>query len=253
MKLFVFENPEKLGLAAAKSIASKLRSALDKIDTVNLLLSTGASQFSTLEALIKEDVDYSRIVMYHLDEYVGISPQHSASFCKYLKERFVDRVPLKDAVYINGEGNAIDVVARLNNEFKKIEIDVGVIGIGENGHIAFNDPPADFGIQDAYHIVTLDDACKRQQVREGWFSAIHEVPNQAISITCAQIMRCKAIVSPVPYAVKAQAISNMLATIKPTSSIPSSLLLNHPDVALFLDKESVSLTKKTVLDRFYIL
>jgi len=250
IKIFVHTDPKESGRAAAELIDSKLQAALKSKETVNLLLSTGASQLHMLDALLAMDIDFSRIAVYHLDEYIGLSAHHPASFRKYINDRVLSRASFKNAVLIDGEGDALETVARLNAMFEGLEIDVGVIGIGENTHIAFNDPPADFGIKDAFHIVSLDDACKRQQVGEGWFTGLDDVPDKAISVTCAQIMRCKCIISVVPYAVKAKAVNAALSAEQPIESIPASLLLKHPDYYLFLDRDSASLTSEPILSRY---
>lgn len=247
MNVTVCKTDRALGQQAARCVAAKLQQALAEKKSANLLVSTGASQFTTLESLVRQDIDFSRITVYHLDEYVGLSRLHPASFCKYLKERLASKAPLQDMVYINGEENPQETISRLNSLFSGLEIDVGIIGIGENAHIAFNDPPADFDIQDAYHVVTLNDACKRQQVNEGWFPSPEAVPCQAISITCAQIMRCKSIVSPVPYKAKAKAVSDVLSAARVTNLIPATLLTTHPDFSLFLDEASASLTSPSAL------
>lgn len=229
-----------LGRAAARQIAALLRRALAQQEDANLLLSTGMSQFETLEALIAQPVDWRRVNMFHLDEYVGLPMSHKASFRKYLKERFVDLVPIKHAYLINGEQPEAALQA-LNTQLAHAAMDVGVIGIGENAHIAFNDPPADFARTDAYHIVTLDDACKRQQVGEGWFAAVEDVPARAISITPRRIMACRHIVSPVPDLRKAKAIQATLNAKGDDPMVPASLLKNHPSWHLFVDTGSFSL------------
>lgn len=237
MQISIFDTPKLLGIAAAKEIAEVLNKNIAEKGEANLLLSTGKSQFYTIEALIKEDVDWSKVTMFHLDEYVNLHKTHPASFIKYLEERFVSKVPLGNAVFVQGEGDAKVNVEKLNKLMQGKIIDIGVIGIGENAHIAFNDPPADFECDDAYKIVNLDDRCKMQQVGEGWFATIDDVPKQAISMTVKQIMRCTKIVSPVPYAVKAEAIRNtLLEDISPM--VPATKLREHPDCTLYLDKDS---------------
>ena len=175
--------------------------------------------------------------MFHLDEYVGIPETHGASFRKYLKERFVEKlpVPLRSANFVDGTEECIQ---DLTNKLRSEQIDVGLIGIGENTHIAFNDPPADFSTREAYIIVNLDDACKRQQMGEGWFATIDDVPKQAVSMTAYQIMQCKHIVSCVPYAVKANAVEKTLKTKGTTPLVPSTLLKEHENFILYVDESS---------------
>jgi glucosamine-6-phosphate deaminase len=180
--------------------------------------------------------------MFHLDEYIDLPESHPASFCKYLKERFLSKVSIQQAYLVDGENDPQKEIAYLTAEIRKEPIDLGLIGIGENAHIAFNDPPADFGTEEAFICVALDEACKQQQVREGWFAATDDVPKQAISMSVHQIMQCRHIVSCVPYAVKAKAIGDMLEN-QLTNAIPATMLKKHPDFALFLDKDSASLIK----------
>jgi glucosamine-6-phosphate deaminase len=164
-----------------------------------LVLSTGASQFETLDALVKSEVDWSKVEMFHLDEYVNLPESHVASFRKYLKERFINKIPLGKVHLISGEENIQNMSQKLSVEIRKEPIDLALIGIGENAHIAFNDPPADFETKEAYIVVNLDENCKKQQVREGWLATVEDVPKQAISMTVHQILQSKVIISCVPH------------------------------------------------------
>lgn len=243
MRIVLSQTPQALGENAGAHIALALREVIAQKGEARLALSTGASQFETIAALVAADVDWSRVTMFHLDEYVGLPLSHIASFRKYLRERFIDKLPgLKAAYLINGEQDVNGVIARVSELIGEAPIDVGVIGIGENAHIAFNDPPADFERQDAYFVADLDERCRAQQVREGWFAALSDVPRQAISMTVAQIMRCKKIVSSVPHAAKAEAIRDTLTAPEVTASIPATKLCEHPDWTLYIDKASASLT-----------
>lgn len=239
MIINVSHTPEELGQVAADCIATELNKAIKRQGYARLALSTGASQFETLKALVKENVDWSKVTMFHLDEYVGLSEKHIASFRKYLKERFVSKVPLKEAVFVNGEGNVEENIKELTKRITEKPIDVGVIGIGENGHVAFNDPPADLHTKASYIVVNLDDRCKHQQVGEGWFKTVDDVPKQAISMTVPQILSCKVIVTSVPHSVKAEAIYNTL-TKAPTAMVPATMLKTHQDWHLFLDDASAA-------------
>lgn len=239
MNIHVHQSPEALGKAAAAHAAATLNRCVERNGEARLLLSTGASQFDTLSALVRERVDWSRVEMFHLDEYVGLPETHPASFRKYLRERFTCRVPLKAVHFVEGEGDIREVLARLNGLIREKPVDLGLIGIGENAHIAFNDPPADFETEDAYIIVTLDEACKRQQVREGWFPSVGEVPKQAVSMSVRQILRCREIISCVPYAVKAAAIGRTLRN-PPTPDIPATILKTHAAFSLYLDGDSAA-------------
>jgi len=240
MNMKIFENPVELGKAAAAYCAEIINEVIDRQGKARIVLSTGASQFETIKALIESTIDWSKVEMFHLDEYIGLPESHPASFRKYLKERFLSKINIKQAYMVDGEDDPQKVIASLTAEIRKEPIDLGVIGIGENAHIAFNDPPADFETHDAYICVTLDDVCKQQQVGEGWFATIDDVPKQAISMTVYQIMQCRKIVSCVPHSVKAKAIRDTLNN-EPTNRIPATKLKEHPDWTLFLDKESASL------------
>jgi glucosamine-6-phosphate deaminase len=235
----ITKNPKELGQKAARTIANLLREAIEANGEARIILSTGASQFETMEALTQETVDWTKVEMFHLDEYVGLSEMHIASFRKYLKERFVSKLPLKAAYFVNGEGDVAANIAALSAELRKKPVDVGVIGIGENGHIAFNDPPADFDTDIAYKVVNLDTRCKQQQVGEGWFKNLQEVPQQAITMCPKQILSAKHIVSSVPHAVKAEAVYNTITQIV-DPKVPATLLKTHPDWYLFIDQESAS-------------
>ncbi|MFA5447946.1 MAG: glucosamine-6-phosphate deaminase [Sphaerochaeta sp.] len=235
----IADNPQQLGTKAAEKIASLLKAAIAENGEARIILSTGASQFETMEALIQSDIEWSKVEMFHLDEYVDLPESHPASFRKYLKERFVSKVDLKAAHFVSGEGDVEANIAALNAELAKRPVDVGVIGIGENGHIAFNDPPADFDTNEPYKVVLLDDRCKQQQVGEGWFGTIADVPATAITMTPRQILACKHIVSAVPHAVKAEAVYNtMTKSLDPM--VPATLLKTHPDWNLFIDREAAS-------------
>lgn len=241
MKIFKSNTPKELGEAAAKLTAEKINEAIAEKGSARIILSTGASQFDTLKALCKEDIDWSKVEMFHLDEYVDISEEHPASFRKYLKERFVDIVNPGIVHFVDGN-NPDKTIKELTAELEGGTVDVGLIGIGENAHIAFNDPPADFDTEESYIIVTLDEKCRKQQVGEGWFDGIEDVPKQAISMTPFRIMECKTIISAVPYAVKAEAIRLMMESEKTTNLIPATLLKEHSDFYLFVDKDSAGTT-----------
>ena len=239
MNIHVAKNAKELGALAAAQIACLLRETIKEKGAARLLLSTGASQFETISHLIKEAVNWSKVEMFHLDEYVGLSEKHKASFRKYLKDRFSSKVNLKAAWFVNGEGDVNANIAALTKEFAKAPIDVGVIGIGENGHVAFNDPPADFKTKKTYMVVTLDKKCKQQQVREGWFKTVADVPPKAITMTPYTILKCRHIISCVPHGVKAEAIFNTL-TRKVSATVPASILKTHPDWNLYLDAGSAA-------------
>ena len=239
MEIRICKDSEALGKSAAKYIAQILRDVIAEKGSARIVLSTGASQFDTLKALVDEPgIKWECVEMFHLDEYVDLPETHGASFRKYLKERFVAKVgTLKAAHFVDGTKECI---AKLTEEIRKEPIDIGLIGIGENGHIAFNDPPADFDTKEAYIIVNLNERCKQQQMGEGWFKTIDDVPKQAVSMTAYQIMQCKKIVSCVPYKVKAEAIENTIKAKEVTNLIPATLLKTHPDFVLYVDCDSAA-------------
>jgi glucosamine-6-phosphate deaminase len=242
MQINIQETPALLGYEAGRKTASLIRKTIEENGSANVILATGASQFETLKQLISEkDIAWDKVTMFHLDEYIGLPESHGASFRKYLKERFLDKVPpLKAAYLINGENDPVAECKRVSDLIKKYPIDVALVGIGENGHLAFNDPPADFETQDPYLIVNLDEQCRRQQFAEGWFTSVAEVPQKAISMSVNQILKSKSIICSVPDERKARAIKNCLEG--PVSNLfPASILQRHPDCICFLDKASASL------------
>ena len=240
MEIYVCKDSKELGEKAAQHVGRVLRECIQEKGEARIVLSTGASQLDTLEALVQEDVDWSKVEMFHLDEYVNMPETHIASFRKYLKERFISKLNLKGAYLVDGD---LSHIPALTEKLREKVVDVGLIGIGENAHIAFNDPPADFDTQEAYILVNLNDTCKRQQVREGWFKTMDEVPRQAISMSVSQIMKCKRIVSCVPYTVKAKAIYDTLNS-DTTNAVPATILKEHEDFTLFLDQDSASMIAK---------
>lgn len=240
MAVYILDNSEELGEKAAELIAEKLNEAIERKGQARIILSTGASQFETLKYLVEKDIDWERVTMFHLDEYLELPETHKASFRRYLKERFTSKVPVK-VHFVNTEGEVDENLKELTKEIRKDIIDIGVIGIGENGHIAFNDPPADFETQEAYRIVSLEERCRKQQLNEGWFQTLDDVPFKAVSMTPYQIMQCETIISSVPGARKAEAVRNTLKSEEVTNMVPATLLRTHKDWHLFLGKESSSL------------
>lgn len=249
MKLVVKNTKEELGKAAAVHAARLINKAIEEQGYARILLSTGASQFPFFEEFVKTDIDWSRVEMFHLDEYVGISEEHPASFKRYLLDRFVNKVNLKNAHLINGQENPEDTIAALTELLNEKPMDVGLIGIGENAHIAFNDPPADFETDKAYSVVTLAQRCLKQQVGEGWFKTVDETYKQAISMTCPEIMKCKSIISVVPYAVKAEAIY-MTLTSDITPNVPATLMKKHKDCTIYCDSDSASMLTDEIIEQY---
>jgi glucosamine-6-phosphate deaminase len=239
----VFTDKAKLGAAAAKMGADRLRLALETRDHSSIIVATGASQFEMLGALVSEhDIRWDKVTAFHLDEYVGMPITHPASFRRYLWERFHSKlpIPLRDFHYVDGEADPELECARVGAILRNHSIDVAFIGIGENGHIAFNDPPADFHTNEPYIVVELDDACRRQQLGEGWFPTFDGVPTRAISMSVRQIMKSAFIVCTVPDRRKAEAVRNSFRG-PVTSQVPASILQTHPACEIFLDTDSASL------------
>lgn len=239
MKITLSENAAQLGERAASLSAQLLNEAIAEKGQARLVLSTGASQFETIAALIKAPVDWSKVEVFHLDEYVDLPITHPASFRKYIKERFADHVNAKKINYVETDGDIAANIASLTAELRKAPVDVALIGIGENAHIAFNDPPADFDNENAYIIVNLDEKCRNQQLGEGWFASFDDVPKQAVSMTVKEIMKARSIVSSVPHKVKAKAIKDTLENSL-TPMIPATMLKEHAHFNLFVDRNSAS-------------
>ncbi len=232
---------EAIRPSRGRSGAAPLREAIARTGRAAIIVATGASQFEMLAALaVAEGVDWPKVTGFHLDEYIGLSDQHPASFRKYLRERFVQRVPIGTFHYVNGEGDAEAECRRLSQLIEQYTIDVAFVGIGENGHLAFNDPPADFETAQPYIVVDLDEACRRQQLGEGWFATLDDVPSRAISMSIRQIMKSKAIVCTVPDERKANAVKNAVEGAV-TPNVPASILQGHANTTLFLDRAAAGL------------
>lgn len=238
MIITICHDKQECGMLAAKFAAGKIRKAIAEQGECRIILATGASQFEMLSALLVEkDIDWSAVTMFHLDEYVGLPASHPASFRKYLTDRFVSRtpVPLKEVNFVNGEAGDLRAFCdRLGEHLQDKPVDVAFIGIGENGHIAFNDPPADFDTETPYLVVDLDEACRRQQLGEGWFKTLDEVPRKAISMGVRQIMKSRCIVNTVPDARKAHAVK-MTFEEELSPMHPASVIRLHPDCHTFCD------------------
>jgi glucosamine-6-phosphate deaminase len=237
----IFDNKRELGQAAADDAASIIQQAIADREAAYVIAATGASQFEFLDALVKKKIDWSKVVFFHLDEYVDLPEAHPASFRRYLKERIINQVQPRLFHLINGEAdNVQEECRRVGELLSRQTIDVAFVGIGENGHLAFNDPPADFETNESYLVVDLDDACRQQQVGEGWFRSIEEVPTQAISMSIKQILKSRNILCIVPDQRKADAVkASVESEVSPMR--PASILQNHPSVTLYLDRESSSL------------
>lgn len=245
MKIVVQPDKASAGVAAAADGATAIRAALRDRGKANIVLATGASQFEMLDALSRApQIDWHAVTGFHLDEFVGLPITHKASFRLYLWQRFISHlsVPLSTFHYIDAERDADIQCRRLGRILREYLIDVAFVGIGENGHLAFNDPPADFETDEPYRVVELDEACRRQQHGEGWFGSLDEVPRRAISMSVRQIMAARTIICTVPEQRKAEPVR--AAVEGPiTPNVPASILQRHHDVRLYLDDASASLLK----------
>ena len=240
MELQIMKSSREAGKKGAEKAEELIRKLIEEQGEFRMLIPTGQSQFEFYEAFTKMDLPWDKMEFFHLDEYVGLPMSHPASFRKYLKERVVDVIGIKRIHYIDGEGDLESMITNLTEKITEKTIDIGIIGIGENGHIAFNDPPADFDTQESYKVVELDERCRRQQVGEGWFASVDDVPKLAISATVSQIMKCRYIVSVVPHKVKAEAVKKTLETAGVTEYIPATKLKEHENWYLYLDENSAS-------------
>ena len=249
MKLIVCESQKDLGIRSADHAAALINEAITAKGSARILLSTGASQFPFFDEFVTRDIDWSKVEMFHLDEYVGISKDHPASFNCYLTNRFVSKVNPGKYHLIDGTKDPEETIAALTALLDEETVDVGLIGIGENAHIAFNDPPADFSDKRAYKVVTLAERCLEQQIGEGWFKSKEEAFKQAISMTCDRIMQCKHIISVVPYAVKAEAIAATLAN-DVTPDVPATLLKKHADTTIYCDPDSAALLDAATVEAY---
>ena len=245
MDIQVFDTKQELGRAAAERAKAAIGEAIARSGEARVIAATGASQFEFLDALTATPgIDWERVEMFHLDEYVGLPDTHPASFRRYLRERIVQRVHPRAFHYLAGD--AEDPAAecrRVGALLTRAPIDVAFVGIGENGHLAFNDPPADFETEEPYLVVDLDEACRRQQLGEGWFATLDEVPRRAISMSIRQILKAREILCIVPDARKAKAVRDCLEG-EVTPVHPSSILQSHPATTVYLDRDSAALLKR---------
>lgn len=245
-----FATKHDMAQAAAAHAGRSLSAAITTHGEARLVAATGASQFEFLESLTSgRIVDWARVTLFHLDEYVGLPIDHPASFRKYLLDRIIRKTTIRDCHLLDGEGDAAQVCRRVGAALNEGPVDVAFVGIGENGHLAFNDPPADFETEDPYLVVALDEACRRQQVGEGWFASLHDVPTHAISMSIRQILNAREIICIVPDARKAVPVKATLEGAI-TPMVPASALRHHPNVTMYLDAESAALLAPDTLARY---
>lgn len=246
MDVVIADSPVAAGRYAAAVVAARLNAVLAERERARLLLSTGESQFETLRELVRRPVDWRRVDGFHLDEYVDLPIAHPASFRRYLRERVAELVPITLHDVDPGSPEAME---QLRAEVAAAPMDVGLVGIGENGHVAFNDPPADFETTEPYLEVELDARCRAQQVREGWFPGEADVPRRAVTMSVHEIIRCREIVSVVPHAHKAPAVRAVVTAKEVTPELPASVLVRHPRAQLVIDRASAQLLSSEVWNR----
>lgn len=244
MRVKVFEDKSELGRNAAEHAARVLRSNIAATGEVRLVAATGAAQFDFLEALTNAGgIDWPRVELFHLDEYVGLPVAHPASFRKFIMERIIEKTGITRYHLLDGEGDAESVAKHISQEIASKPVDLMFAGIGENGHLAFNDPPANFETEAPYLVVKLDEVCRQQQVGEGWFANLAEVPTKALSMSVRQVLKAKEILVIVPDLRKAKAVKACLeGEISPAA--PASILQKHPNVTVYLDRNSASLLSR---------
>jgi len=248
MKLRLEPDRRAISSAAARDAAASVRNVIAQKGKARIVAATGASQLDFLQELTSQPgVDWQHVELFHLDEYAGIPETHPASFRRYLREKLIDRTGIRDYHFLDGEADLDDVRRRIGKELSEQPIDVMFAGIGENGHLAFNDPPADFDTTDPYIVVALDEACRRQQVGEGWFAGIEEVPTTAISMSIRQMMKALELLVVVPDERKAAAVKASLeGPITPL--VPASILRTHPNVTLYLDEPAAARLERATID-----
>jgi glucosamine-6-phosphate deaminase len=246
IKIEVHADKQSVGRAAAEHAARSLRRTLGEQGSARVVAATGASQFEFLDGLTAAPgIDWSRVEVFHLDEYVGLPSTHPASFRKYVFERLIQKAGITRYYLLDGDGDPQESVRKVGAALQSKPVDLLFAGIGENGHLAFNDPPADFQVADPYLIVALDEACRQQQVNEGWFPKLADVPTKAISMSVRQILSAKEIIAVVPDTRKARAVQACLeGEISPM--VPASILRKHPNATIYLDSDSAALLSSRV-------
>ena len=245
----VLDDPSSLAAAAAADAAARIRLAIRQRGGARIVAATGASQIAFLDRLVREtQIEWDKVEMFHLDEYIGLAIEHPASFRKYLLDRLIKPAGITRFHLLDGEHDAEAVCRETGQLLEQEPVDVALVGIGENGHLAFNDPPADFEAESPYIVVRLDDRCRQQQVGEGWFARLRDVPETAISMSVRQILKARSVICVVPDRRKAAAVrASIEGPVTPMA--PASILRHHPDVTIYLDRESASLLSGAVEDR----
>ena len=250
MVIKCFNEKREMATAAADEAAAILRETIQANGRARLIAATGAAQFEFLEILTSlPGIDWQRVEMFHLDEYIGLPASHPASFCRFLQERLIQRAGIKKYFLLSGDQDPANVIRRVGEALLSAPIDLAFVGVGENGHLAFNDPPADFETEQPYLVVKLDEACRRQQLGEGWFATLEDVPQRAISMSIRQILKTKKILCVVPDARKAAAVK---ACFEGEVSLlaPASILRTHPNTTVYLDINSAARLRPETLPSF---
>jgi glucosamine-6-phosphate deaminase len=241
LNIRILADKESLGRAAAEHAARSLRRVISDHGNSRIIAATGASQFEFLDALTSEPhVDWSRVEVFHLDEYIGLPATHPASFRKYLFERLIHKTGITRYHLLEGDGDPQSSLRQIGSKLQSKPVDIAFAGIGENAHLAFNDPPANFETEEPYLIVDLDDVCRQQQVNEGWFSELTDVPKKAISMSVREILRAREILVMVPDSRKALAVKRCLEG-EVTPMVPASILRSHSNATIYLDTDSAAL------------
>src|SRR4051794_18502690 len=246
MQIKVFENRRILADTAATQAATAIRRAIAERGRARIVAATAASQLEFLDALTRAmDIDWQKVEVFHLDEYVGLPVTHPGSFRHMLLEQLINKTGVSKYHLLDGDGDLKQVLSRVGSAIASAPIDIGFLGVGENGHLAFNDPPANFETEDPYLVVELDEACRRQQVGEAWFADITQVPTHALSMSVRQVLKAKELLAVVPDSRKAVAIKACFdGDISPLA--PASILRTHPNVTIYLDTHSAALLSPEV-------
>ena len=247
MRIQLRDNREQLGRIAAEQAATAIRRSIEERGRARVVGASAASQIEFLEALIASpNIDWDKVELFHLDEYIGLPPTHPASFCRFLEEHLIAKTGIRQTHFLRGDWPAMETIERTNAAIRVAPIDIAFVGIGENGHLAFNDPPADFQTEEPFIIVELDETCRRQQVAEGWFPTLEDVPKRAISMSVRQVLKAREILAVVPGPRKAAAIQTCLeGPISPLA--PASILRTHADATVYVDKDSAALLQEKTL------
>lgn len=247
MRIQLRDNREQLGRIAAEQAAVAIRRSIEERGRARVVGASAASQIEFLEALTATpDIAWDKVELFHLDEYIGVPSTHPASFCRFLEERLIAKTGIRQTHLLRGDWPVMETIERTNAAIRLAPIDIAFVGIGENGHLAFNDPPADFQTEEPFIIVELDEACRQQQVAEGWFPTLEDVPQRAISMSVRQVLKAREILAVVPGPRKAAAIQTCLeGPISPLA--PASILRTHVDATVYLDKDSAALLQEKTL------